>query len=70
MQLLSFCIETFINSSNLINRTPGLLQYKCVILYLIETPFNTFANRANQDQAALVRAIRSLSTLFAYGKND
>ena len=25
-------------------------------LYLIETPFNTFANRADPDQAALVRA--------------
>ena len=25
-------------------------------LYLIETPFNTLANRANSDQAALVRA--------------
>ena len=24
--------------------------------YLIETPFNTFANRADPDQAALVRA--------------
>ena len=25
-------------------------------LYLIETPFNTFAKRADPDQAALVRA--------------
>ena len=25
-------------------------------LYLIETPFNAFANRADPDQAALVRA--------------
>ena len=25
-------------------------------IYLIETPFNTFANRADPDQAALVRA--------------
>ena len=25
-------------------------------LYLIETPFNTFANRADPDQAALIRA--------------
>ena len=30
----------------------------------IETSFNTFANRANPDQAALTR---SGSTLFAYG---
>ena len=30
--------------------------------YLIETPFNTFANRADPDQAALVS-----SCLFAYG---
>ena len=31
-----------------------------LIHYLIETPFNTFANRAGPDQAALVR-------LYAYG---
>ena len=35
-------------------------------LYLMETPFNTFANRADSDQAALVRAAWSGSTLFAY----
>ena len=28
----------------------------CLNLYLIETPFNAFANRAGPDQAALVRA--------------
>ena len=32
-----------------------------------ETPFNAFANRADPDQAALVRAARSGSSLFAYG---
>ena len=26
-------------------------------LYLLETPFNAFANRADSDQAALVRAV-------------
>ena len=36
-------------------------------LYLIEMPFYTFANRAHPDQAALVRAACSGSTLFAYG---
>ena len=36
-------------------------------LDLIEMPFNTFANRADPDQAALVRAVRSGSTLFAHG---
>ena len=36
-------------------------------LYLIETPFSPFANRADPDQAALVRAAWSGSTLFAYG---
>ena len=35
--------------------------------YLIEMPFNAFANRANPDQAALQRAVWSESTLFAYG---
>ena len=36
-------------------------------LYLIEMPFNTFANRTDPDQAALVRATWSGSTLFTYG---
>ena len=35
-------------------------------LFLIE-PFNAFANRVDPDQAALVRAALSGSTLFAYG---
>ena len=30
--------------------------YFLLTLYLIETPFNTFANRADTDQAALTRA--------------
>ena len=46
-------------------------QVYCLCLYLtlnhIETPFNAFANRADPDQAGLVRAARSGSTLFAYG---
>ena len=40
-------------------------------LNFIETPFDpafdTFVNRADPDQAALVRAAWSGSTLFAYG---
>ena len=36
-------------------------------LYITETHFNTFANRTDPDQAALVRAACSGSTLFAYG---
>ena len=39
----------------------------CLILYLIEVPFDTFANRADPDQAALVRPVCSGSSLFAYG---
>ena len=35
-------------------------------LYPIEMPFNAFANRADPDQAALIRAALSGSTLFAY----
>ena len=34
------------------------------LLNLIETPFNAFANRTDPDQAALVRAARSGSTLI------
>ena len=37
-----------------------------IILYIIETPFNAFANRAYPDQAALVWAVWSGSTLFAW----
>ena len=33
-------------------------------LYPIETPFDAFANRADPDQAALIRAACSGSTLF------
>ena len=40
--------------------------YWCISPF-IETPFNTFANREDPDQAALVRAAWSGSTLFAYG---
>ena len=42
---------------------------KELTLYQIEKPFNTFANRADLDRAALIytRAARSGSTLFAYG---
>ena len=39
----------------------------CLILYLIEAPFDAFANRADPDHAALVRAAGSGSSLFAYG---
>ena len=34
---------------------------------LIEMPFNTFTNRVDPDQAALLRAALSGSTLFANG---
>ena len=34
---------------------------------MIEAPFNAFANIADPDQAALVRAAWSESTLIAYG---
>ena len=32
------------------------LARKEITFYIIETPFDTFANRADQDQVALVRA--------------
>ena len=32
------------------------VNYKTLTLYLIEMPFGTFANRADPDEAALVRA--------------
>ena len=40
---------------------------KILTLYLIETSFKAFSNRAEQDQAALVRAALSGSSMFAYG---
>ena len=39
----------------------------CITLYRIETSFSTFANRVDPDQAALVRAAPSGSSLFAFG---
>ena len=36
-------------------------------IYLIEMHFNTFANRADQNQTTIVRAVGSGSTMFAYG---
>ena len=38
---------------------------RIITLYLIEMALNAFANRADPDQAALVRAALSGSTLFA-----
>ena len=40
------------------------MKIRILALYLIETPCNSFANREDPDQAALVRAARSGSTLF------
>ena len=36
-------------------------------IYLIDKPIDTFAKRADPDQAALIRAAVSMSTLFAHG---
>ena len=44
-----------------------LCFYQTLTLYLIEKPFDTFASRADPDQAALISAAWSGSTLFAYG---
>ena len=38
------------------HRTLQRYGIKCLTLYLIDTPFNVFANRADPDQTALVRA--------------
>ena len=46
------------------NHLSILSLHVALTLYLIETPFNSFANRVDPDQAAL---LRSGSTLFAYG---
>ena len=35
--------------------------------HIIEMPFDAFANTADPDQAALIRAAWSGSSLFAYG---
>ena len=40
-----------------------LVDRNSLTFYLIETPFNTFVNRADPDQAALARAALSGSTL-------
>ena len=43
------------------SKISSIQRVKGLTFYLKETPFNTFANRADPDQAALV------SLLFAYG---
>ena len=50
---LEVCIEKQANTILLIP-TPG---FPYLTLYLIEKPFEAFANRADPDQAALVRAV-------------
>ena len=56
---------TLINKKIITNkRNHNFILFNSLTLYLIETPFYTFANRADQDQAALVR---SGSSLFDYG---
>ena len=40
---------------------------KKLTLNLIETPFDAFANRADPDQAALIKAACLGPTLFAFG---
>ena len=41
--------------------------YGSFTIYLIETPFNTFTNRADPGQTALVGAAWSGSALFSHG---
>ena len=48
------CVGT--DASTPLNNAEKLSQNSDLTLYLIETPFNTFANRADPDQAALLRA--------------
>ena len=46
------------NALTLLIQAPGTLYISPYLnLYLIETPFNAFANRADPDQAALLRAV-------------
>ena len=45
-------------------------QANLLSLYLVERPFYAIANRADSDQATLLRAAWSGSTLFAKGKYD
>ena len=40
-------------------------KYYLMTLYPIETPFNTFTNRADPDQAALVRHQQRVSCLLS-----
>ena len=44
------------------------LNIVLIALYFKKTPFNASANRADPDQASLVRAAWSGSTLFAFEK--
>ena len=51
------CIKVWTNSADPDLREQMVEDHRCyLIYYLIEIPFNTFANRADPDQAAFVRA--------------
>ena len=63
----NFIIKDILKKKNVVHwisvRTIGMLT-----LYLIETPFYRFCKQSRDtDQAALIRAAWSESTLFAYG---
>ena len=45
---------------------PNLWFFLYITLYLIETPFDAFANRADPDQAALVRPAWSKRSILKY----
>ena len=48
-------------------KTLRVLWVAFLTLYLIENPFNAFANRAGPDQAVSVGTVWSDSTVYAYG---
>ena len=56
MQHLFFSLS-ILHTMNNLNYEYHLTFDLIEALYLVETPFNTFANRADPDQAALVRAV-------------
>ena len=53
------------NDNVLLLEKAAILHTALFILYLIVTPFNTFTYRADPDQAGLVKAAWSGSSLFA-----
>ena len=64
---LKIVVGTYLSNGRIFNFRFFYIAFKLCSALILKTPFNTFANRADPDQTALVRAARAGPPLFAYG---